>query len=387
MFHYVEPDEENKAKRETIKRLVLSNETDRGLGQTKPSAENISELLKTCEDIETQCVILLKSLDQVLINDSHYGSEGREINKLYIFVKKGFSVLKRMSFQYLPKTDIQTLTDYRDSLQEFYDELDDRFKSIFETTFKQTPKHLRVSRKGYEKKASDRVKEATKLSLKKGLVEEFDNKYAELKAEYEPQIEFLEEDIEYRTAELEQISLRLRRIMQDIQELESNPRYVDEDIQDLAETYTFIEGQYLSQQEILNDKQEELDQLKRDLATLDKLNDSNQIKVEKYTARLNSLPNVPELDPDSDVYQELVSGEVLSKDYELVFKQFKIFIDTLSDGILRYNAGLSGKINKKVIENFRTPIDEAVGVGSGKKGGNRVRLFSGRYGDTHKRFL
>jgi len=389
MFHYVEPDEENIVKRQIVKKYVLANEGDRGLGQTKPSAENLSELVKSCEDIETQCTILLKSLDQVIINDGYYGTEASQINKLFIFVRKGLSVLKRMSFQYLPKTDIQNLNDYHASLTQFYNELQQRFATLFGTTFKETPKNLRISRSAYQNKQIKSVEDEAKLASDEEDFERFTREAEQMAREARPFFEGLIHEIDVRDQELIRIKERLDGLDEDIQYLESTGD--DRDLWDIADLQRFRANLDREYQQKLVENQRKRRMLEEGLGKVGVLGtqiQNEQLRLQTAREELDAS-HVPE--PSDEIVGELTKGEVLAKDYELIFKQFKTFLDTLSDGLLKYNAGLSGKVNKKIITDFRTPIEEGqpeiATVVAPLKGAGRVQLFSGYYNEPRKRFL
>ena len=111
MFHYVDLNEENKHKKKILKNLITSAQSDRGLGLTKPQAEKVDSILKSCEDIETQATIVLKSLDQSILKNVYHAQEG--LHRLYVVIRQGLKALTYTTFRNIPKTDIQNLTDYQ----------------------------------------------------------------------------------------------------------------------------------------------------------------------------------------------------------------------------------------------------------------------------------
>jgi hypothetical protein len=134
MFHYVEPTEENQQKKRVVKQLIKVNKVDRGLGLTKPESVKVDDLLRACEEIETQGAIVLKSLSQSLLRSSPITQEG--INRFYVVIRKGLFALSRSTFVQTPRSDIDNLVDYRDNIYDIMVALNKSFQELNEEAYK-----------------------------------------------------------------------------------------------------------------------------------------------------------------------------------------------------------------------------------------------------------
>jgi len=400
MFHYVDFGEENRSKKKIIKNLKTDSQIDRGVGLTKIQANSVENLLKSCEDIETQATIVLKSLDQSILKNTYFAQEG--IHRLYVVIRQGIKALTQTVFRNLPKTDIQNLTDYKKSLEDLYEALDERFQEVNERIFGNEPLKGRTPEQ-YKRETGREYRPPVPASkLRKALLKK-QQEEIRINSSLARQRQYLQK----LQDEYDNLQQRLETVDDDMQEISDYLNRKRADLQYRADTFQRQQEQInsgtlspkdfetmLKKQDglnrALNKIQEEIGQAieKYQNLEMDKQAIPTRLQqLELEIQRMGEVPeNVIETEPltEEEYAQQLILEEksmIGQKDYELVMKDFKIFINSLGDGLIRFTSGLSSKLSKSQETNFRTPVDIAVSKleGSGS--------FRGHSGYDHKRFL
>ena len=400
MFHYVDFGEENRSKKKIIKNLKTDSQIDRGVGLTKIQANSVENLLKSCEDIETQATIVLKSLDQSILKNTYFAQEG--IHRLYVVIRQGIKALTQTVFRNLPKTDIQNLTDYKKSLEDLYEALDERFQEVNERIFGNEPLKGRTPEQ-YKRETGREYRPPVPASnLRKSLLKK-QQEETRINASLAQQRRYLQ-SLQTQYATLQQ---RLETVDDDMQEISDFLDRKRADLQYRADTFQRqqeqIDSGTLSPKDFetmlkkqdglnraLNKIQEEIGQAIEQYQNLEMDKQSFPTRIQQLELEIQRMGEVPEnvieTEPltDEEYKQQLLLEEksmIGQKDYELVMKDFKIFINSLADGLIRFTSGLSSKLSKSQETNFRTPVDIAVSKleGSGS--------FRGHSGYEHKRFL
>jgi len=400
MFHYVDFGEENRSKKKIIKNLITASQTDRGLGLTMPQAGKVEDILKSCEDIETQATIVLKQLDQSILKNSYYAQEG--LHRLFVVIRQGIKALTNTTFRNIPKTDIQNLTDYKKSLEDLYEALDERFTEVNERIFGNEPLKGRTPAQYRQETGREYRPTVPASNLRKALLKKQQQDIT-INTSLAQQRRYLQ-NLQAQKTELEQ---RLENVDDDLQEISDYLARKQADLQYRANTFQRQQAQIdsgtlspkdfemmIKQQDglnrTLNKIQQEIGQAierYRELEMDKQAIPTRLQQLELEIQRIGEVPeNVIETEPltEEEYNQQLLLEEkarVGEEDYKLIMKDFKIFINSLGDGLIRYTSGLSGKLNKSQNTNFRTPIDTAIEKldGAGR--------FRGHYGYEHKRFL
>ena len=111
-----------------VKALRKQHQTNAEVATTAPATNNVNGLIKYCEDIETQCELVLKSLDLYAIEPE---ATGEGIQELYRKVREALFAIKSTSWNQLPRDDVFTLQKYADSLAQYASIFEQRYESIF----------------------------------------------------------------------------------------------------------------------------------------------------------------------------------------------------------------------------------------------------------------
>jgi chromosome segregation ATPase len=374
MFHYVEPNEENVQKKRVVEKLIKANIHDRGLGLTKPEAESVESLLRACEDIETQGEIVLKSLSQSLLRNSHVAQEG--IHRFYTVIRKGIFTLARATFKQTPKTDIKNLIDYRDNINKLMIALNETFNLLNEELYGNAPLKGRTLEQ-YQAEEQKPYRHPVKTeALKKSL-----------ETKTKKQIETLQQKL----ASAEQEYLQLQSIIEQQltikQSLEQRHDFNVQNLQVLQQQYATASPAERRQ------LQPRIDGLERSIDTLTRKNDETDAHIFELEQRQQNYPEyvqnierqINDLKLPFTALLEEHKGfekeaEVVNKDFSLVMKDLNIFVNSLTDGLIRYTSSTSSQLQKTQITTYRTPTEQA----EDKLGLGR---FKGHHGYDHKRFL
>jgi hypothetical protein len=393
MFHYVDPTEENMSKMTSFKRLRRQNASDRGLGATIQVAETVDNLLRSCEDIETQANIVQKSLDQTLLRGSTVAQDN--IYRFYVVLRQGLKVLTNTTFRQVPKTDIKNLTDYRDTLTVLYTNINDAFLKINEILYGNEPLNKRTIQEYTQQTGKDYrtpipAQKLQEFLIKKGEIEtRFNEELRQMRQRYgeiQTDLERLAQIIEVREAQIEglgqQIAYEERGFNGTKEEYERTPpsprkidlgRMMEGSIRSIQKLYRDVERYTAEKQQF----EEEVQSLPEELAMLEQ-------EIRKQEMGLtNEYKDVtmPLTKQEYDLQAKAeINADLAEKDFELIMKIFDTFINTLNHGLTSYTTGISGRFNKSQDTNYRTPVESVIAKLEG----------SGRNTSTtkiHRRFL
>jgi predicted nucleic acid-binding Zn-ribbon protein len=390
MFHYVDLNEENMSKMTTFKKLRQKNLSDRGLGTTFPVAEKIDNLLKACEDIETQANIVQKSLDQTLLRGSSVAQDN--IYRLYVVLRQGLKILTTTTFRQVPKSDIKNLTDYRDTLTVLYTNINDAFLKINEIFYGNEPLNKRTIEEYKQQTGSDYrtpvpAQRLQEFLTKKGEKETIFNEelrkmrqsFSEIQRDLskleeridtrEQQIYGLQQQIDYEEAGFNRLKAEYERTPQSARKTELS-RIMDGSIRSIQKLYRDIE-RYTSEKA---EYEEQMQILPKELEKLEK-----NIKKEEIglTGEYKSV-TLPLTQEEYELQAKAeTNSQLAEKDFSLIMKIFDTFINTLNHGLTSYTTGISGRFNTSQESNYRTPVDTVIKNLEG----------SGRNTKIHKRFL
>jgi len=404
MFHYVDPNEELLQKKRVLQQLIKANKVDRGLGLTKPEAQKVDDLLKACEEIETQGTIVLKSLSQSILRSSTVPQDS--IQRFYVAIRKGLYTLSRSTFIQTPLSDIQNLTDYRDSLTSIMVSLEDTFLLLNEELYgnveplkgrtleeykAQTGKDYRkpVPAKELRDSIDRKVDENTQILLEdesnyqkgKKIQAGLQRLYIALDG-IQQEIDGLQKRI-YETNELRNVFITARDRIRD----QTLAVYTDArpNKDERARAY---QVQFLVEQRKIDDVETSLQELEERRRQLPVTKQNIEAQLLRQEEVFNAIPSnrdvidVQRMAPDE--YQRQLFFEkrsrIVDADFSLVMKDLNIFINSLTDGLVRFKSGLSSQLSRSQVTNFRTPSQRAV-----------ASLGAGMYKDLtkgiHTRFL
>jgi hypothetical protein len=444
-MNFIDLDDEVKQKKRIIKYLIESSQGDRGLALTKPEAENVNSLLDACEDIETQATIVLKTLNQSILKDSYSGQES--LNRFYTVLRQGLKTLTKTTFRQLPKTDVQNLNDYKDNLEKLYKSLDERFDDLQDILYGNEPLKGRTKTK-YEQdtgkpyippaplekvekyRKGKREKGETKINKLELLETDKKKTLQTLRKEYE-RIDRITQEMETRQQDIDQEIDTVRELMkintadfgfkeksyiQQMRELEALENELKQtgntdilrinelkrmnsplsrSMDTLVKKGKDLQGLFLGLMKLKKDlpsiiaeNRQRLEVLEEDIQMINDegLGLNQLIETEKA--------NLPEdmTEEEKGLYLEIEpkATKLSGSDYDLIMKDFNIFIKSLGDGLLRYTTGLSTKLSKSQETDFRTPVDRAVAKleGDGMYGGGYIGGGVIKFGELiHRRFL
>jgi predicted nucleic acid-binding Zn-ribbon protein len=393
MFHYVDPNDEIKQKKRIVKQLIKVNKNDRGLGLTKPEAIKVNDLLKACEDIETQGAIVLKSVSQSLLRDKAITQE--PINRFYTIIRKGILVLSQSTFKQTPRTDIQNLIDYRDSINKIKIALEETFNLLHEESFGNEPLKGRtpaeyqaqtgrpyrppVSAKALSDSINKTIsKEQLQARYVSGLLRLNDalNEYEARLAGIESRIEQTQDLKDAKEANIDRYRTQLINLYRDY-DTKSPAEQVN-----ITARGNAIGANFDREQRQIDDIDVALDDLEQEKRILPTTIQNIKTQIERLQDLIDSLPagNTQPLSEEEYANQLAYEkqGQVVNADFSLVMNELNKFLSSLTDGLIRYESGLSTSLSKSQVTNYRTPTEQAeTKLGSGRD------LTKG----IHKRFL
>jgi hypothetical protein len=288
-------DEDFVINQRVAKRLRKQHETGAEAATTAPATENVNDLIKRCEDIETQCELVLKSLDLYSI-EPEATAEG--VQELYRKVREGLFEIKSISWNQLPRDDGFTLQKYADSLAQYSSIFEQRYENIFNK--------IQYSKAVEDFPDLDQIKTQRQL----------DDATRKLKPLFEQEKKFLRE----RQQSLDE--------MDALDEVTTDPRSTAREIREagklsaqLARRITAIDG-------ILAKTTSELAKLQARIPKLQGLADEAATK-----ASVKQQKN----------YQEKKKLQRATGSEELI-SSLNSFIQKLNDGLLIHSSGATGKL-------------------------------------------
>jgi len=300
-------DTTNKAKKRMLKNWAVQFMDDKtnpktSTASTVPDSKAFDNLLDICETIETESEVVVAEMDKSQIKNVGSISISTKLAdstyRLFKDIKKGISSLTKTNFKDLPRSDIGKASSYLDSLNVYYERLQGLALNVKSENLTIPP-----------------------LTI-------------------ETQIKRIEDEMDTINEGINDFNDAKRRIGFEIQ-------IKEQDMEKKQEAYKIKYPLGLS----LN-SQKDLDYLDQ------KTQETDDIDRAIFSAEQRLKVLQPLLKKEKDNFKlaenKIARGKVSSIDYDLILKDYKIFLDTLQDGITRYNSGLSGKNNK---------ISETVGAG------------------------
>jgi hypothetical protein len=305
---------DNSAKKKMIQNWMTKFQEDKSdkkvhSALTIGDAKSFESLLDITEEIETQSELLLADFDKSEIETGQLRIDAKSneiISRLYRDVKKGLAVLIRTNFKGLPESDISKLEVYSDSLSEYFDAFDAKKDKIIQEN-RRNPINPGRTVPVYE--AEMQVKIETINEIQDALDAKDEEKQAHL----------YENPIRDEDGVLKPMAVR--------------------------------------------------DGIKQHTAELDREIAEIQRDLRRETA------GIPEIQKNIDNARQLGNKE-LGKivkikssriDFNLILKNYEIFVDTLHNGLLAHKTGYTGKINKVT--------EEVINLGAGCGGEMPMRRF------------
>lgn len=331
------------AKRRVIKLMKQQYHDDRALGTTAPVGDQVDNLLESLEELESLATVLVSHLETQDMNKVPVTSD--QIVRFYVIVRRTLFNTKKLEFSRTPRLDIDSITSYLSSLKDLYSSLEELFNIHKKSISEQFPKR--------------RNKPVTDPTI----LEQFDDR--------------VEQDMEDERFEIEDF----------LQELEGRIRVALKERQRLIETEELTRSLPALPPAVAYRAKRLFE---KSLATADS-------EIEEMEGRKNAVEQrLLELKQDILEQEQYPRGEdqasIIKANYELsalshpeklVLQQFKILLDTLQTGIVLFNAGLTGRVNKVSDGNrsgFAVDVPEVVGAG-------RYSLRGVHQQAEHRRFM
>ena len=378
-------DTTNRAKKRMLKGWAVQFADDKTnpkttTASTVPQSKAFDTLLDITEEIETQSEILVSDLDKATIEtgQARFDTRSNEVvSRLYRDVRKGISALTKTNFKDLPRSDVGKLESYSNSLSGYYERLNNINKESKEVnkpsgrypieevkgitqyidrkteTLKDRKDALananreKININAREKKESDRItnliKDATteKLKLEKDLIKipkelvKLRAEKAKIQTDYNTSVP-QDDVIEARDTELDEL---IKAFEEDKVDIPVGINELKVELTNLNKAKRALVVETKRQTELINKHIE------------DATNENRFLKEEiaSATKDLNIAEPLAVIEKGKSI--KLQSSAV---DFKLILQNYKVFLDTLTDGLRLYNSGLSGKINK---------VGETVGAG------------------------
>jgi hypothetical protein len=399
-------DSTNNAKKRMLKGWAVQFADDKTISKTStastvPQSKAFDTLLDITEEIETQSEILVSDLDKATIEtgQARFDTRSNEVvSRLYRDVRKGISALTKTNFKDLPRSDIGKLESYSNSLSGYYDRLNtinvetknlnqpagdpqgqveginryideknaeaDEKKRVLGLT-----KREKININAREKRESDRLAKAIKdINIEKSKLEKelpkIDKTLVKLRAEKaQIQADYHDDDtapqndaIEARDTELDELILALEEDKVDIPER-------------LNEIKVELTNLNRERRDLTNETKRQTDLIDKEID--DRVVEANQIKddITLATRDLKAVEPLAVIEKG-----KAIKTQSSAVDFKLILQNYKVFLDTLTDGLRLYNSGLSGKVNK---------VGET--VGSGRMVGGSYIIGGAEY--QHRRFM
>jgi PAS domain-containing protein len=331
------------AKRRVIKLMKQQYHDDRSLGTTAPVGDQVDNLLESLEELESLATVLVSHLETQDMNKVPVTSD--QIVRFYVIVRRTLFNTKKLEFSKTPRLDIDSITSYLSSLKDLYSSLEELFELNKMSIAKQFPKrgNKPVTDPAFLAQYDDRLEQD--LENERFAIEDY---LEELEGRIRVALEDRQRLIE--TKELTRglpalppaVAYRAKRLF------EKSLADVDAQIEEMQGRKEAVEQQLL--------------QLKQDI-----------LEQEQY----------PRGEDQASIIKAISELSALSHPEKLVLQQFKILLDTLQTGIVIFNAGLTGRVNKVSDmnrEGYAVDVPDVVGAG-------RYSLHSVHQDSMHRRFL
>jgi hypothetical protein len=334
------------AKRRVIKLMKQSYHDDRSLGATVPVGEQVDNLLESLEELESLATVLVSHLETQDMNKIPVTSD--QIVRFYVIVRRTLFNTKKLEFSRTPRLDIDSITSYLSSLKDLYSSLEEQFNIHKMSIAKQFPKRG-------NRPITDPM-----------FLQQFDDR--------------VEKDLEDERFAIEDF----------LQELEGRIRVALEDRQRLIETEELTRGlpvlppavAYRAQRQF----REQLARAESEIEEMEGRRDTLEQRLLEVKQDILEQEEYPRGEDEASIIKAISELSALAHPEKLVLEQFKILLDTLQTGIVLFNAGLTGRVNKVSDMNragFAVDIPDVPEV----VGAGRYSLHSVHQQAEHRRFM
>lgn len=330
------------AKRRVIKLMKQQYHDDRSLGTTAPVGDQVDNLLESLEELESLATVLVSHLETQDMNKVPVTSD--QIVRFYVIVRRTLFNTKKLEFSRTPRLDIDSITSYLSSLKDLYSSLEELFNIHKKSISEQFPKRRNkpVTDPAFLEQYDDRVEQD--MEAERFEIEDF-------LQELEGRIRVALEERQ-RLIETEELTRSLPALPPAVADrakrlFEKSLAKADSEIEEMEGRKNAVEQQFL--------------QLKQDI-----------LEQEQY----------PRGEDQASIIKANYELSALAHPEKLVLQQFKILLDTLQTGIVLFNAGLTGRVNKVSDGNHVGYADVPEVVGAG-----RYSLRGVHQEAVHRRFL
>lgn len=333
------------AKRRVIKLMKQAYHDDRSLGTTAPVGDQVDNLLESLEELESLATVLVSHLETQDMNKVPVTSD--QIVRFYVIVRRTLFNTKKLEFSRTPRLDIDSITSYLSSLKDLYSSLEEQFELNKMSIAKQFPKR------------------GNKAVTDPMFLQQYDDR--------------VEQDLEDERFGIEDF----------LEELEGRIRVALEDRQRLIETEELTRGlpalppavAYRAQRQF----QSQLARVNAEIEEMEGRKDAVEQRLLEVKQTILEQEEYPQAEDQASIIKAISELSALAHPEKLVLQQFKVLLDTLQTGIVLFNAGLTGRVNKVSDMNrdgFAVNVPEPEVVGAG-----RYSLHSAHQQAEHRRFM
>jgi hypothetical protein len=330
------------AKRRVIKLMKQAYHDDRSLGATVPVGEQVDNLLESLEELESLATVLVSHLETQDVNKVPVTSD--QIVRFYVMVRRTLFNTKKLEFSRTPRLDIDSITSYLSSLKDLYSSLEEQFDI-----------HKRSIAQQFPTRGNRRITDPV-------ILQQFDDR--------------VEQDLEDERFGMEDF----------LQDIEGRIRVALEERQRLIETEALTRGlpvppavAYRAQRQF----REQLARAEDEIEEMQGRRDMVEQRLLELKQTIIEQQEYPRGEDQASIIKAVSELSAISHPEKLVLEQFKILLDTLQTGIVLFNAGLTGRVNKVSDMNragFAVNVPEVVGAG-------RYSLHSVHQQSEHRRFM
>lgn len=345
---------ENYFKRRVTGLMKKTYYDDRSIGATIPTASSVDDLMKVLEELESLGTVLISQLE---VQEKHETDPitNEFIVRFYMLVKRTLSETKRLDFTKVPRLDVESVQSYLASLKTIYESLDRLFKNII----------VRIS-KAFPELRNKKVKDP----------EYYEQFYQGVQRDLDTEIMYNKKDIDNLQRQLDEVNATIAQVEALIEQKEQAI------FRNVQAGLTTKKGSSRLEQDLklMYAEAEGLDQRKEDLENT--LARRRNIETE-YDRELEELPSGTEVQAQKlSIMEANKQLSLVEHPERLIMENFATLLATLENGIVRYNAGLTGRLNKIEVET-RLPISEPTRM----EGGRRYSMMGAIHQNVHKRFL
>jgi hypothetical protein len=335
------------AKRRVIKLMKQQYYDDRSLGTTAPVGDQVDNLLESLEELESLATVLVSHLETQDVSKVPVTSD--QIVRFYVMVRRTLFNTKKLEFSKTPRLDIDSISSYLSSLKDLYSSLEEQFNIHKMSISKQFPKR------------------GNKAITRTDLLVQYDDR--------------MDRELGEETVAIEDF----------LQDLDGRIRVALEDRQRLIETEELTRGlpvppavAYRAQRQF----QSQLAKADSEIKEMQGRKDMVEQRLLEVKQDMLEQEGQPTREEDqASIIKAMSELSSLSHPERLVLEQFKILLDTLQTGIVLFNAGLTGKVNKVSDMNRAGYAVNLPNVPEPIVGSGRYSLHGVHQEAMHRRFM